>query len=140
MSWFISNTISAAKSDTPQLAGATFGYVPDAVLSYRFPTTVRALFRQGRSYGRGVSRSASRYRRYGYRRPPLRAQLVLFPKLVKRLAVGPDRATRANAMFLIARQLGDLRGRFERVHWESLPADWSMENVRPPILKIDEPW
>jgi glycosyltransferase involved in cell wall biosynthesis len=84
-------------------------YVPDAVLRYRFPTSLRGLARQGRRYA--IAEVALERRRTG--RMPSFAPVgwgrsTLGPL---RLAVlGHGRGARARGVFLLARRVGTLEG------------------------------
>jgi glycosyltransferase involved in cell wall biosynthesis len=44
-----------------QLAGKSLGYVPDAVVAYRYRTTVRGVFHQAVNYGEGNARLAAQH-------------------------------------------------------------------------------
>ena len=48
-----------------QLAGHEIGYVPDAVIAYRYRPDLRSLLRQWRSYGRGRAHLVARYQSLG---------------------------------------------------------------------------
>jgi glycosyltransferase involved in cell wall biosynthesis len=90
--------------------GVELHFVPEAVLSYRFPRTLSGLFRQGRTYGRS---HVSFERRHGVRRSPVfdisEARMVL--GAVRLVAPWRSTESRGRGMFLLGRRLGLLDGR-----------------------------
>lgn len=80
-------------------------YAPDAVVHYRYRTSLRALWRQGRSYGRVRSVLGRRFVADGLVLPPAsRARAVL--GLLRRLPQCASRAGRANWVFAAAGVVG----------------------------------
>ena len=88
--------------------GVGLTFVPNAIVHYRYPASLRGLFRQGVVYGfAGVMVSS----RHGPVPPMTLASLVRsFAGPVRLLVVGPTRGARAHAVFLIGRRLGTARG------------------------------
>ena len=85
--------------------------VPDAVVHYRFPDSVRGFFRQGIRYGRagvlvearhGVFNDATRWESVRSFLGPLRLVLL-----------GPSLGARGRGVFLLGRRIGTARGRHE---------------------------
>lgn len=89
-------------------AGRTLTYVPEAVLHYRFPTTKRQLFLQGRRYGRGQELVHSRHGvasgSWGGWARSLLGPLCL-------VAMGRGTGARAQGWFLLGRRVGSAEGR-----------------------------
>lgn len=84
----------------------TVAFAPDAVVHYRFPSTLSAFLRQGHSYGSaGIVIAA----RNGVPAPRLAASVrAVFGPL--RLAVlGPSKGDRARGIFLLGRRIGTLQ-------------------------------
>jgi GT2 family glycosyltransferase len=88
--------------------GVELRFVPDAVLHYRFPSTLRGLFRQGATYGfAGVMVEA----RHGVKRSlTLRSTIRSFAGPTRLLVIGPSTGARAKALFLLGRRVGRIRG------------------------------
>ncbi|MFN8050237.1 MAG: glycosyltransferase [Acidimicrobiales bacterium] len=90
--------------------GITPTLLENAVLEYRFPTTLKGLFRQGRVYGRGSVAVDSLYRHevavsrsvYRWARSMVEALYLV--------VVGGDNGRRGAGAFLLGRRLGKLEG------------------------------
>jgi GT2 family glycosyltransferase len=83
-------------------------FVRDAVLHYRYPTTISGFFRQGITYGfAGVIVEA----RHGRVPSMTRSELIRsFAGPMRLLVLGPSSGARASAFFLLGRRLGRVRG------------------------------
>lgn len=97
-----------------QMAGATLGFVTDAVLRYRVRTDGRSLFRQGRSYGRGGAQVDRRFRPFGAIAPSPYRQLRMTAAAAFHLALPRSAIDRSRAAFLLGRRLGYLQGVMRR--------------------------
>ena len=97
--------------------GIRIEFVPEAVLHYRIPDTLRALFRQGRRYGfAGVSvyrvpgRVPPQFSSLGWARGTLGAARLA--------AFGTGRGDRGRGVFLLGRRLGQAQGEITaRLPW-----------------------
>lgn len=90
-------------------AGYPVHYAPDAIVHYRYRSSLRSLWRQGRSYGTGRAHVVRRLRRLGYR-PPLFPgwKSWLWLLVSTPLAVTPHRFKRW--VWVLANRLGQLEG------------------------------
>ena len=87
-------------------AGVVLAFVPDAVLRYRFPSSPRAILRQGFTYGH-----AGAYIEWhaGNLAPTkLRADIRSLLGPTKLVALGPSAGKRAHGLFLLGRRIGML--------------------------------
>jgi glycosyltransferase involved in cell wall biosynthesis len=85
-------------------------FVPDAVLRYRFPDHLSAVFAQGRRYGIGQALADARY--------PERSEPMPFSVwwrgllgATRLVVVGPTRGKRGRGLFVLGRRLGLLEGK-----------------------------
>ena len=88
--------------------GVVIEYVPSAVLRYQFPSTYRALFRQGLAYGRAHRQVVLKHGIATKRRglATIRASAATWRLII----IGPTKARRGKGMFLLGRAIG-MRGR-----------------------------
>jgi GT2 family glycosyltransferase len=86
--------------------GIEIAFAPDAILRYRFRTSLYAIFRQGRQYGfSGVLVAA----RHGIM-PPARSLLARsFLGPLRLVILGPSMGQRAYGLFLLGRRVGTLQ-------------------------------
>lgn len=91
--------------------GVTVTYVPEAVVHYRVPADFRALFEQGRRYGRAA---VLLYARRGLRDPmsSLDAWLKGIVWALLASITSPTRPRRGYAMFLLGRRVGEIEGQW----------------------------
>jgi hypothetical protein len=94
-------------------AGCELHFVPEAVVHYRFPTTMRALYRQGRTYGAAAIAVDRRHDVPVHQASPL---AWLRPTLgaLRLIALGGSRGRRARGVFLLGRRMGLLEGNARR--------------------------
>ena len=88
--------------------GVVLTFVPDAVLHYQYPATLRGFFRQGVAYGfAGVMVEA----RHGAK-PDMSPLSVVrsFLGPARLVVLGPSKGARASGLFLLGRRIGRLRG------------------------------
>jgi glycosyltransferase involved in cell wall biosynthesis len=93
-----------------QLAGNTFRPAPDAVVYYRYRTTLRSMFRQARGYGRG---QPALYRRFGTSGMPRRRWRQVgrsWRGALVQLAYARSKRELAAALFLLGVYLGRIEG------------------------------
>ncbi|MFN8024845.1 MAG: glycosyltransferase [Acidimicrobiia bacterium] len=90
-------------------AGVDLVFVPEAVLHYRFPTTKRAFFRQGRTYGRAAI-AVDRRHESRAQSPSAFSWLRSFAGAVRLALFARDQGSRARGLFLLGRRLGVLEG------------------------------
>ena len=91
-----------------QLAGATLGFVPDAVMEYRLRQDLAGQFGQGRSYGRGAVELYVRYRPLGMPALRLRQGLRGWAGVVLRALKVRDRGSLAGWLWLVGWRIGRL--------------------------------
>lgn len=87
--------------------GVTLTFVPDAVLHYRYPATLRGLFRQGAVYGYGGTLVRARHGQ-----APFLTRTALLRSLagpLRLVVVGPSTGARAQGLFLLGRRIGTAR-------------------------------
>jgi len=87
--------------------GVMLEFVPNAVLHYRYPATLRGFFRQGLSYGfTGTMVNA----RHGVT-PTMTGQALIrsFAGPIRLCVIGPTKGIRGRGLFLLGRRLGTLR-------------------------------
>jgi len=96
-----------------QAAGASLAFVPEAVLHYRLPNSWRALFRQGRRYGRAQVQVDSMHRSSGRTLPKVAPELSRLVLEAPRALAARSQAARWKFAFLAGRRLGTLRGLLE---------------------------
>ncbi|MDG3009096.1 glycosyltransferase [Rhodococcus sp. D2-41] len=101
-----------------QLRGHTLGYNPDAVVAYRFRSTIADTYRQAVFYQDGEARLAQHYRAQGARRRPLLHAAVHVIWLLLRCPLFPGNWSRAHrgkwafhAGMLVGRVRGSLKYR-----------------------------
>jgi glycosyltransferase involved in cell wall biosynthesis len=88
-------------------SGVLLTFVSDAVLHYRYPTTLRGFFRQGLSYG--FSGTMVKARHGGTATMTRRATIRSFAGPIRCCAIGPTKGLRARGLFLLGRRLGTMR-------------------------------
>jgi hypothetical protein len=88
-------------------SGLTLTFVSDAVLHYRYPTTLRGFFRQGRSYGFAGTMVEARHE--GTPATTRRAVIRSLAGPVRLCVAGPTKGLRAQGLFLLGRRLGTLK-------------------------------
>jgi GT2 family glycosyltransferase len=90
-------------------AGVSLRFVEEAVLNYRYPATLRGLFRQGVTYGAAGAIVDARHRATpaAGRRAFVRSSLGP----VRLLLLGPTKGARAHGLFLLGRRIGDAKAR-----------------------------
>ena len=94
-----------------QLAGFELVYVPEAVVHYRYRSTLRGIFDQARHYGEQMARIQRRYRKLGERVPGQRTWLVEgWRPLLATLPRLGGRAGRAQLAWHLGWQLGRYAG------------------------------
>lgn len=87
--------------------GLVLTFVSDAVLHYRYPTTLGGFFRQGLAYGfAGVMVEA----RHGITPSMTRRSMIGSLAGPIRLVVAPSKGARASGLFLLGRRFGRMRG------------------------------
>ncbi len=93
-----------------QLKGYEVGYVPDAVVQYRFRTTIRGVWKQAVGYGRGNARLAATHRDLGIPRiaPGLPRYLGWLGKLAVRATA--SRQARGQLAYHLGHLVGQLQG------------------------------
>jgi glycosyltransferase involved in cell wall biosynthesis len=90
-----------------QLAGAKLVFVPEAVVHYRYRTSLRAIFHQSRVYGENVALIQRRYKPRGERAPGQRTWLVEgWKPVVTTLPRLHRREARGRLAWLLGWQLG----------------------------------
>jgi len=98
-----------------QLAGYSLGFVPDAVLQYRYRSTLRGIFHQALGYGESGPLLYRNYRLAGMRRSSTRAVAREWGgtlRLVATATTAPNRGRAAAALGLrIGKVLGSVRHR-----------------------------
>ena len=87
--------------------GLTLAFAPDAVVHYRFPSTLVGLYRQGRRYGYAGIVIAARHEI-----PPPRLAVSIRSVFgpIRLFVLGPTKGHRARGVFLLGRRLGTLHG------------------------------
>ena len=93
-----------------QLAGTPLGFVPDAVVRYRYRDTLGGIFAQARTYGTAGPTLYRRYRSRGMPRRPWRTALRFHGAAVGRLLRARSKADLAACAFLFGFRLGILEG------------------------------
>jgi glycosyltransferase involved in cell wall biosynthesis len=93
-----------------QLAGNTFQSAPEAVVYYRYRTTLRSMFRQARGYGRGQPALYRRYRTCGMPRRRWREVGRSWRGVLVQLAYARSRRELASALYLLGVYLGRIEG------------------------------
>ena len=93
-----------------QRAGATLGYVPDALYHVRYRDSLSGLFRQGLAGGSTAPLLYRRYRDLGMTRRTVPAALRGWFRLARRAVAVRSRADAAPLALELGRQLGRLRG------------------------------
>jgi GT2 family glycosyltransferase len=96
------------------LAGSTLAFVPDAVINYRFRTTLLGIWRQAYSYGIGAARILRRYRHIEDTSANGLTGLRWWGGPFRLLITARSKAALARGLYLTANRLGQLRGRFIR--------------------------
>ena len=94
------------------LAGSPLTFVPDAVIRYRFRSTLPGLVRQAFAYGVDGARIRQRYAEAG---PGLIAGLRVAAGATRLLLFGPGKGPRARGVYLLANRAGRIRGRWPQV-------------------------
>jgi glycosyltransferase involved in cell wall biosynthesis len=92
------------------MLGIDVAFAPDAVLQYRYRGEARALFRQGRFYGRGRPLVNKRIRATGRARVPRFAGWKSWAALLLRVRRCNTREGRAAWCWIAGNRLGDLEG------------------------------
>jgi len=87
--------------------GVRLAFVSDAVVHYRYPTTLRGLFRQGSSYGFAGTMVRARYEPSPTTSG--RATLRSFAGPIRLCVAGPTKGARGRGLFLLGRRLGKFR-------------------------------
>ncbi len=90
--------------------GYEIGFVPTAVVAYRYRTDSAGLWRQGMNYGRGRVQVAHDLRAHGWSTPPRLAGLRSWGWLVVHLPDLIDRDRRPSWIWVAANRIGQLRG------------------------------
>lgn len=87
--------------------GVVLTFVDDAVLHYRYPSSLHGFFRQGASYGFAGTMIDARYGRC----PRLTGTELIrsFAGPIRLCVVGPTKGTRARGLFLLGRRLGHMQ-------------------------------
>jgi GT2 family glycosyltransferase len=87
--------------------GVALTFVPEAIVHYRYPATLRGFFRQGLTYGyAGVMVEA----RHGTTaRPTPWSEIRSFAGPVRLVAIGPSKGARASGLFVLGRRIGRVR-------------------------------
>lgn len=93
-----------------QLAGFELGYVPNAVVHYRFRTTIRGVWKQAVGYGRGNARLAATHRDLGIPlvAPGFGRYLLWLGKLA--VQAGVSRQARGQAAYHLGHLVGQIQG------------------------------
>lgn len=89
--------------------GVQLKFVSEALLHYRYPTTLRGFFRQGLSYGFAGAMVEARHGRA----PTVTTSALIrsFAGPLRLCIVGPAKGGRARGLFLLGRRLGTVRAR-----------------------------
>ena len=90
--------------------GYRIAYVPGAVLHYRFRSTIPALYRQARSYGRAGARLHAMYRAAGLSPPSAGTVLRQWSGVARRVVTARTKADRARAAVLVGNRVGRVQG------------------------------
>lgn len=90
--------------------GYRIAYVPEAVLSYRFRSSITELYRQARAYGRAGARLQATYRSAGLESPRPRVVVRHWLGVARRVVTAHSRAKRARAAVLLGNRVGRLEG------------------------------
>jgi glycosyltransferase involved in cell wall biosynthesis len=85
--------------------GVQLSFVSDAVLHYRYPTTLRGFFRQGLSYGFAGAMVEARHGGA----PTTKGLMSTFAGPIRLCVMGPKKGDRARGLFLLGRRLGRMR-------------------------------
>jgi glycosyltransferase involved in cell wall biosynthesis len=88
-------------------SGVLLTFVSDAVLHYRYPTTLRGFFRQGLSYGFAGAMVQARHEG-----TPTMSRCAMIRSLagpIRLCITGPTKGIRGRGLFLLGRRLGNLR-------------------------------
>lgn len=93
------------------LAGSTLTFVPDAVLNYRFRTTLLGIWRQAYSYGLGAGYIRHRYHHFDDASTIGLAGLRWWGGVFRLLMTARSKGALARGLYLTANRLGRLRGR-----------------------------
>lgn len=93
-----------------QLAGNTFRSAPDAVVYYRYRTTLRSIFRQAQGYGRGQPALYRRYRTCGMPRRRWRVVGRSWRGVLVQLAYARSKRELATALYLLGVYVGRVEG------------------------------
>jgi GT2 family glycosyltransferase len=88
-------------------SGVDLRFVRDAVLHYRYPTTLRGFFQQGLKYG--FAGTIVEARHGGIQSMTRRETLGSFVGPIRLALIGPSMGFRAHGLFLLGRRLGTLR-------------------------------
>jgi glycosyltransferase involved in cell wall biosynthesis len=88
-------------------SGMLLTFVGDAVLHYRYPTTLRGFFRQGRSYGFAGTMVEARHGRTATMTRRAKFRSLAGP--IRCCVIGPTKGARARGLFLLGRRLGTMR-------------------------------
>jgi glycosyltransferase involved in cell wall biosynthesis len=99
--------------------GVPLTFVSDAVLHYRYPTTLRGFFRQGLSYGFAGTMVQARHGRV----PTMTRKALIrsFAGPIRRCIMGPTKGDRGCGLFLLGRRLGNLRALRRLSHEQPTP-------------------
>lgn len=93
-----------------QLSGVPLHFAPDAVVSYRYRTSLRKIFHQGRAYGTAGPTLYRRYKAFGMPRRPLRLAFRFHLAALVRAVRIRSKTDVARWLFLIGLRIGIIEG------------------------------